>query len=123
MTELTSANVADLTGPALRWAVAQVEGIPVELAEPCYGTDWRVFMPGRGFAYRPDIDWDQGGPLIGKHQVTITYHSAPDRTPLATTSDRHPSFQAGETILIAACRAIVAAKLGDTVQVPKELMP
>ncbi|MEG1043035.1 MAG: DUF2591 domain-containing protein, partial [Pseudomonas sp.] len=31
--------------------------------------------------------------------------------------------QKGGTALVAACRAVVASRLGDTVQVPKELMP
>lgn len=34
-----------------------------------------------------------------------------------------PFSAIGPDYLVAACRAIVAAKLGDTVQVPKELMP
>lgn len=121
MTELIEVNVANLSGPALDWVVARVEAVKVSIAAPQYGTGWRVYKPN-GFKYSPSTDWVIGGPLVSKYQITITYHNAPDRTPLATTSDMHPAFQAGQTILIAACRAIVAAKLGDTVQVPKELI-
>jgi len=128
MAELIEVNVANLSGEALGWAVGKAEGLDVLLAPPVYGNPWRVFVryagevTTRDVRYVPQDSWADGGPLIDKYQITITYHNAPDRTPLATTSGMHPAFQAGETILVAACRAIVAAKLGDTVQVPKELI-
>lgn len=57
-------------------------------------------------------------------QDLISYRNlnAPDRTPLAKLDSTHPVFECGETVLIAACRAIVAAKLGESVQVPAELV-
>lgn len=73
-------------------------------------------------AWMPSGDWGQIGPIIQDKKVMITYHNGPDRTPMATTDDLHPHFESGKTVPIAACRAIVAAKMGSTVQVPADLI-
>ena len=82
----------------------------------------RMGLYGIEIDWCPSGDWDCGGELIERFKVMITYHNGLDRTPLATTDAMHPAFEAGETILIAACRAIIASVLGDTVSVPKELL-
>lgn len=41
---------------------------------------------------------------------------------MATTRNRHPAFQVGDTILIAVMRAIVSAQLGDEIEVPDSLI-
>ncbi len=122
MSEFVEVKTADLVGAALDWAVAKTEGLPL-CEEACQGD---YILIGTGFGdlepFKPSTDWIRVGRLIEKYKVMITYHNAPDQTPLATTSDSHPAFQCGETILIAACRAIVASVLGETVSVPKELL-
>ena len=133
MTDLIEVNTADLTGAALDWVVAQVEAVPVAIAAPHYGTDWRVYKPDFGGKYSPSTDWAAGGPLIAKFQVALIpeAHDGMEGTEMSERWYADVYYGGGEqyttehcdTVLIAACRAIVATKFGDSVQVPKELMP
>ena len=127
MSDLIEAKTADLTGEALGWAVGKAEGLNVELVPPQYGNPWRVFARYQGQAlehtkrYNPWEDWAPGGLLIQKYRVGFGLYS--DSFFAVTGLDEMPGDADGSTHLIAACRAVVTAKLGDTVQVPKELMP
>jgi hypothetical protein len=116
MTDLIEVQTSDLAGAALDWAVAQVEGIEVAIAEPHYGTGWRVYRPESGGKYSPSTDWAVAGPLLDKYHVSLIYAFEEYEALIGMTgSGYHSSATA------AVCRAIVAAKLGNTVQVPKEL--
>lgn len=124
--DMIEVKTAELVGPALDWAVAKAEGheplvVPTGRAEYSVGVILAMDDGPKGFACRYSTDWSLGGPLIDKHKVSIAYHNGPDCTPMACLSDTHPAFECGRTTLIAACRAIVAAKLGDTVRVPRSL--
>lgn len=136
MTDLIEVKTADLTGEALGWAVGKAEGLDVLLAPPQYGNPWRVFARYQGQAiehtkrYNPWEDWALGGPLIERidpeerrvPKVLGGGRGAEVWIDLGD-GDARAGFGSGENRLIAATRAYVAAKLGDTVQVPKELMP
>ncbi|MGI4260946.1 phage protein NinX family protein, partial [Klebsiella pneumoniae] len=81
--------------------------------------------------YRPSLAWAQGGPLIDKYQLTISSPKAPvhrnggplggwNESGLWTACTWERGVTGKRTVawdkdspLIAACRAIVAAKLGD----------
>lgn len=118
--EMIEVKTAELTGPALDWAVAQVESKSFSHIDD----NGILYVAGQGGCdvWSPSTDWSQGGPLIAKRKVSIAYHNGPDCTPMACLSGTHPAFECGETVLIAACRAIVAAKLGGAVQVPAALI-
>jgi Protein of unknown function (DUF2591) len=109
MSEFIEVKTQDLIGAALDWAVAEVtgdyEGISVRLIAQ---------------HYQPSTDWRMCGPLIAEHRVSLIYS---DETcdPCAWTDSTAPWH--GGTPLIAACRAIVASAIGETVSVPKELLP
>lgn len=120
-------KTAELSGAALDWAVAMTGAVTVEQngldldarGRPTVGGDMRI-------PYEPSKNWGQCGPLIVSRMVAIDY-------PRPLRDGESPEWVAqcwrpygcgaGESPLIAACRAIVAAKLGDTVQVPAELLP
>lgn len=127
MTDLIEVQTSTLAGAALDWAVAQVEGIEVAIAEPHYGADWRVYRPESGGKYSPSTDWAVGGPLLNKHCTSfgvVQDGSASRWRSFAYKAETGMSrIAGGESILIAACRAIVTLNLGDTAQVPKELIP
>lgn len=128
MTDLIEVKAADLASHALDWAVAQAEGLEVFLVGPQYGVPWRAFWKKRGQAlvrdvlYNPHENWTLAGPLIDKHYPTFSFSDGLIRAEVIVASGE-PFSAIGPDYLVAACRAIVAAKLGDTVQVPKELMP
>lgn len=113
-------KTAELEGAALDWAVADALGYSE-------GTDaWcdPAWMDGDKFIqsknkFRPSTDWSQGGGLISIYRVSIIYCDE-ECDPCAWTDDT--SAWHGPTHLIAACRAIVASKLGDVVEVPGELV-
>ncbi len=114
-------KTAQLIGPALDWAVAKAEGYdegwllrqmnnpnPATRAIPAYSTDW-----------------GQGGPLIDKYKIDLfpTDPVMPKAVITPNLSEPHFYFrQFGPTPLIAAMRCLVASKLGDTVQIPSELI-
>ncbi|WP_312799599.1 phage protein NinX family protein, partial [Pseudomonas sp.] len=71
--------------------------------------------------YKPSSDWSQGGPLVAQNGKRIGLEL---RLAEVSASFLQSGMRIGYTasdVLIAACRAIVAAKLGDTVQIPSEL--
>ncbi|MCV9917755.1 DUF2591 domain-containing protein [Pseudomonas sp. BT-42-2] len=130
MTDLIEVKTADLVGEQLGWAVGKAEGLDVLLAPPIYGNPWRVFVRYTGevtireVRYNPWDDWALGGPLIEKHMVSLHCPQSTDDVWAGwVITDKGEFCQAGDSALIASCRAIVAARLGDTAQVPKELMP
>jgi len=114
-------KTSELTGAALDWAVAEAEGL----------------MPSKnwtGMYYRPSTDWGVTGLLIEKYKITLYWHpiyhyedgdsqpcwEAQPHDVLLVAPDEYDPV--GDTALIAACRAIVASKLGDTVEVPEQLV-
>lgn len=133
MTDLIEVKTADLAGEALGWAVGMAEGMVLHLEPPHYGNGWRVFAIYRGEAtercerYNPWEAWALGGPLFDKHCKGFgMLQDGTDARYRAFAYNRPTGFSrlaGGPRILVAGCRAIAALNFGDTVQVPKELMP
>lgn len=150
MTDLIEVKTADLAGEALGWAVGTAEGLNLFLAPPQYSNPWRVFARYKATAneydkrYNPWEDWALGGALIEKYQVSLSPPTSAVHRNFGYMDKRNGYYEAGvwgSTIfgkerrhrrtafhhpdkpLIAAMRAVVQFELGDTAQVPKELMP
>ena len=121
MIELVEVKTAELVDLALDWCVAKADNLAVKLVRGGrYGEPeslWFVASMLGGWKYSPSTDWSQGGPLIEKHVTALNQTGT--HTWWAHCEDR---LGMGNTALIAACRAIVASVLGDTVSVPKELV-
>lgn len=122
MTALIEVKTSDLAGEALNWAVAK--SVPQK--------HWPVIIRGKvmldtdfeHYRYSPSTDWCQGGSLISSQQINLEWDGVDGKALWwKATHQDIIQFQMGETPLIAACRAIVSAKLGETVSVPAELMP
>ena len=108
-------KTSELSGAALDWAVAMAE-------------NWA----GADFEVKPySTDWAQGGPIIEREMIQITPHCMVN--PLHGWAASYRSFdedddvyalfrKRGRTPLIAAMRCYVANKLGDTVEIPEELI-
>ena len=115
MSKFVKVKTHDLSGAALDWSVAKAEGVEISLA----GAHPHAVVEGRLVGnYAPSTKWSQGGPLIDKYRLDmewVSHNTCRTETPKCVSA-------MGKTPLIAACRAIVASVLGDTVSVPKELL-
>jgi hypothetical protein len=121
-------KTSELTGAALDWAVAKCEPddtlaiyFDESTGEPLCHDDWPDNQE-----YKPSTDWAQGGPIIERELIDLRHiRTLPTMfweayTP-APEHDDGEVCVAGPTPLIAAMRCYVASKLGDEVEVPKEL--
>ncbi|HCG1294837.1 TPA: DUF2591 family protein [Pseudomonas aeruginosa] len=121
MSETVEVKTCDLEGTALDWAVAVIEGYDL-MKHPFR----RAFIPNLGYCdYSPSTNWTFGGPLIEKHMVRTHYAADTEKRADAgcIAQTWRPYAEAyGRTLLIAACRAIVTARLGETINVPAELI-
>jgi hypothetical protein len=100
-------KTSELNGAALDWAVTKAEGFDHEVTSP----EWGMW----GWA----TDWAQGGPLIEREGISINAHL--DGYEWFARDYWGLNEQADETPLIAAMRCYVASKLGDDIDLPKEL--
>lgn len=107
-------KTSELTGAALDWAVAKCEG-----ADLAYGlTDDE----------RYSTNWAQGGPIIEREGIAVDCERSSGHVTgwlacneIASDENWDANVYYGPTPLIAAMRCYVASKLGDEVDVPKEL--
>jgi hypothetical protein len=130
-------KTADLSGVALDLAVAAAIGKQPVLWDVCCGNmvgqpaecclDRLVTVEVDMKRWDPSTDWSQGGQLIDLYQVSVVgidrehtlfhAHAFYDGQTFDTCAKNY-----GPTRLIAAMRAIVRLKLGDTVDVPADLV-
>jgi len=140
-------KTAELIGPALDWVVLVAEGWESDrpqdgqLRRKISATQYDVCIVGpRQMGYdqhlgrywrSPSTDWNQGGPLIEQHGIEVFCNLSAEQA--SRFKDASPDWRAcmnrgrsehsyGPTPLIAAMRCLVASKLGDTVQIPSELI-
>lgn len=140
MIDFVSVRTSDLVGPALNWAVETAIGGAPELVHsgsPCdESSGWMAVRRKCGSVANHEAEflrldfttsWVHGGPLIDFFHISFR-EFAPGR--VTASVNKYPfrgawsrsDWKAGPTRLIAACRAIVADLLGDSVLVPKELV-
>lgn len=123
----------ELTGVALDWAVAKCEGwdmnTPLKVKDLLISrtTHWRFNYSSR---------WESGGRIIEREKLGVwwAHHVVDDEgneygnhwyseTGLTDeNADERHVCMTGTTPLIAAMRCYVASKLGDEVELPKELL-
>lgn len=135
-------KTSELSGAALDWAISKVDERDI------YDLDWRIVdgeMLGFGTigsspefvcfrlsgrtdmfseapVYSPSTDWAQGGPLIEKMKVDLGSCISGNWSAESMDVIRTIPSSIGPTPLVAACRSIVLAKLGEEVEVPDELL-
>ena len=96
-------KTSELTGAALNWAVGKAEGLDGWLAPVNYCGKW-----------------EHGGPIIEREGIMLVRYTA---VPILNCGPYYwkANQTDGPTPLIAAMRCYVERKLGDEVNVPKEL--
>jgi hypothetical protein len=120
-------KVSEATPSQINYLVAKIEGMNVKL-EQVYGL-WSVMTDNYKF-YEPATDWAQGGPIIEREGISLTsYLAEEDPYWIGSVECQYKNFNAtayyeeyGPTPLIAAMRCYVASKLGDTIDIPDELL-
>lgn len=117
-------KVSELKGDLLDWAVAQIEKTKNLF---CFNSvDGSPRSRGNLPAY--STNWADGGPLLQKYmmELEVTFNGWGTQFSIASVMTQ-PGFtkiaKQGPTALIAVCRAIVAGKFGETVDIPSELLP
>ena len=101
----------ELTGAALDWAVAKAEGY-IGVALEVRTEEW----------YTPSTDWAQGGPIIERECIEIRRSFNSEQGTWQAIRQQFKNNKNGPTPLIAAMRCYVASRLGDEVEIPKELV-
>ena len=120
-------NTSDLTGTALDWAVAKATGLldePLDLPGSFIDgvvPHWSIRLR----TFSPSTDWAYGGPIIEREGMSVLPFDNRWEARCACSVTRTPARfieRRGPTPLVAAMRCYVASRLGDTVDVPDELM-
>ena len=127
-------KTAELTGPALDWAVAKCEGYGegtymknIDIRKDANGKCTCLLIPiDREYrVWSPSTNWSQGGPIIEREGITLDQqfrlNGPHDWVARLEWLDETQGEGFGPTPLIAAMRCYVASKLGDEVEVPDEL--
>jgi len=133
-------KLKDATNTQLDWLVGTIEhSIGFEYrprTKKCYAYGGTRLLA----VYSPTTIWAQGGPIIEREHIAISYDSEwvydpnnvdpedepdnGDRWYAEVRSSSHNFIGGyGPTPLIAAMRCYVASKLGDEVEIPEELWP
>lgn len=109
-------KTSELIGQALAWAVTVANG-----NEQLFWSNWEgeEYPETDDGPYRPDLNWEQGGPIIEREVESIYKHEALE---CWAAKSREGDLRYGPTPLIAAMRCLVASKLGDEVEIPEELV-
>ena len=124
-------KTSELTGAALNWAVAKCEGYDVFIKHAPVQVMYTPKGKRSWYIFTPSTNWAQGGPIIEREMIQLTPHCMVN--PLYGWAAAYRSFdedddvyalfrKRGKTPLIAAMRCYVASKLGDNIDIPKELL-
>lgn len=127
---MVTVQTANLTGPALAWAVAQVEGIPVLVPNlPVRLIRYLIARnDGGDQAYHPESDGKEGVRLITKYQISLIAPGPASPGWKAQLSARgRAGFQgdatgSGPDPLYAAMRCLVAGRFGLRLAIPEKLV-
>ena len=125
-------QTSELIGAALNWAVGMANGwarYDSPFQQPDGRFRWTLMFKNdepcmKDFAtFEPSTDWAQGGPIIEREKINVSTYGG--LLQWIATKKTGETFEAvsGPTPLIAAMRCYVASKLGDEVEIPKELAP
>ena len=116
-------KVSELNGPLLDAAVAKAHGWPFRIA--CQPTilmtpvDCWILRDGKtDFEWAPSSNWAHGGPIIEREHIALEFLDGEWHawSPGPLSGDGADST--GPTATIAAMRAFVANKFGETVELP-----
>ena len=118
-------KVAEATQLQLNWLVAKVEGKDGVLHDDGITRCIVIAAPSGVYkgTYSPSIKWAQGGPIKTRERIsTQIKHDGWWVACIYNVNDDPTYMQLGSSELVAAMRCYVTSKLGNTVEVPEELV-
>lgn len=117
---MTTIKVSELKGIALDYAVAVCEGEYIQITKD--GTRYGVGQFSDESLYTPSADWSQGGPIIEREKLTIFFDKKIEEWKCWNTAGTIGGRSRSLMPLEAAMRCRVASKLGDSVDIPDDLL-
>lgn len=122
-------KTAELSGKALDWATGRAIGANVGITIGGLVKEITSHNPIDMSLWQPTNDWSICGPLIEKLKISCYASVDPESSKVyhwvavneKVPYDKRRGYTASEP-KIAICRAVVASKLGDEVDIPDELM-
>lgn len=120
---MKTVKTSEVTGDALDWAVAKCEGITPIAVKKRYSEGYILYsLPSSTLPLEYSNKWAQGGPIIERGGIGA-YVVNPSGEEMWLGANYKGTFvEYGPTPLIAAMRCYVASKLGETIEVPEELL-
>lgn len=119
----------ELIGAALDWAVAKcmnLQSMHHYTFQKGHHVVPHPYYEGYDFGFFPSTDWAQGGPIIdriqGLEQKQWLESSSETKCEVHIHNYDGDWIAFGPTLLITSMRCYVASKLGDKVEIPKELL-
>ena len=109
-------KTSSLIGEPLDWAVAKCKHPTMNVAH--FNNLRSQHVLHRDFYY--STNWAHGGPIIEREKISCVYYGQWVASIPADGTGEALGYY-GPTPLIAAMRCYVASKLGDEVEIPKEL--
>lgn len=138
---MVEVEVGTLIGPALDYLIATIEELPIRHDPMAFGNTanggywvWDKSLGGKmlqigalhSTGYSPSTNWNLLGPLIMKFPIVIGNHESGEDDGKFWGSAHcfigHTDFQTTDGVMVAACRAIIAYKLGAVVKIPRSLL-
>ncbi len=112
-------KTSELSGAQLDYAVAKCEG----MTDYEFPLVWLYYKDSEGDGdnqWHYSSNWSHGGPIIERERICPDYLL--DGRWLAISRLDHSKQGLGPTLLIAAMRCYVASQMGDTIEIPDELL-
>ena len=116
-------STSKLDGAALDWAVAQCEGVDVDI---CLDSQRQIETTSCSSCYEPSKNWAQSGPIMEREGIELSprytdYGAIIGWTAMMYNDVRQalPMIaQRGDSLPVAAMRVYVQSKFGSTIDVP-----
>lgn len=118
-------RVEELSNVQLDAMVAHVEGWTTRTRSERNGEAWNMvcwlYDEANGYGvkrFQPSTDWADGGPIIEREQVSLHPPTETSDWGAVGPASLTVTRMSGPTPLVAAMRAFLAARVGETVELP-----
>lgn len=117
-------KVSEATGRALDWLVWVCAGGAAAYPKTASGPAFLKLWRSNTTKYvHPSTDWAQGGPIIEREGITCgPWDTSPAMAHYGTTVGNGVHRWVGPTPLVAGMRCFAINRLGETAEVPEELL-